>query len=65
MKPKYTSALDVANAIKDGTMSKATVSRMVNYYKNKGDYRRAKMFKLGLVEYEYRGLISEDDQEEN
>jgi hypothetical protein len=46
-------------------MSKATVSRMVNYYKNKGDYKRAKMFKLGLVEYEYMGLISEDDQEEN
>ena len=65
MKPKYTSALDVANAIKDGTMSKATVSRMVNYYKNKDDYRRAKMFKLGLVEFEYMGLISEDDQEEN
>ena len=65
MKPKYTSALDVANAIKDGTMSKATVSRMVNYYKNKGDYRRAKMFKLGLVEFEYMDLISEDDQEEN
>ena len=64
MKPKYTSALDVANAIKDGTMSKATVSRMVNYYKNKGDYKRAKMFKLGLVEYEYMGLISEDDQED-
>ena len=65
MKPKYTSALDVANAIKEGTMSKATVSRMVNYYKNKDDYKRAKMFKLGLVEYEYMGLISEDDQEEN
>ena len=60
MKPKYTSALDVANAIKDGTMSKATVSRMVNYYKNKGDYKRAKMFKLGLVEYEYMDLIVHD-----
>ena len=65
MKPKYTSAIDIANAIKDGTMSKATVSRMVNYYKNKGDYRRAKMFKLGLVEFEYMSLIAEDDQEEN
>lgn len=65
MKPKYTSAIDIANAIKDGTMSKATVSRMVNYYKNKGDYRRAKMFKLGLVEFEYMDLISEDDQEED
>ena len=65
MKPKYTSAIDIANAIKDGTMSKATVSRMVNCYKNKGDYKRAKMFKLGLVEYEYMGLVSEDDQEEN
>ena len=61
MKPKYTSALDVANAIKDGTMSKATVSRMVNYYKNKGDYRRAKMFKLGLVEFEYMNLISNEE----
>lgn len=61
MKPKYTSALDVANAIKDGTMSKATVSRMVNYYKNKDDYRRAKMFKLGLVEFEYMDLISDEE----
>ena len=61
MKPKYTSALDVANAIKEGTMSKATVSRMVNYYKNKDDYRRAKMFKLGLVEFEYMDLISDEE----
>ena len=61
MKPKYTSAFDVANAIKDGTMSKATVSRMVNYYKNKDDYKRAKMFKLGLVEYEYMDLISDEE----
>ena len=65
MKPKYNSAIDVALAIKENVMSKATVSRMVNYYKNKGYYKRAKMFKLGLVEYEYMDLISEDDQEEN
>ena len=32
---------------------------MVNYYKNKGDYKRVKMFKLGLVEYEYMGLITD------
>ena len=42
-----------------------SIINMVSYYKKRGDYKRAKMFKLGLVEYEYTDLISEDDQEKN
>ena len=62
---KYYTPQDVCDAIVRGEITKPSVSHMVAYCKKHGDYKRAKMFKLGLVEYEYMGLISEDDQEEN
>ena len=30
-----------------------SASQMIQYYKRKEDYDRAKMFKFGMVEYEY------------
>ena len=62
---KYYTPQDVCDAIVRGEITKPSVSHMVAYYKKRGDYKRAKMFKLGLVEYEYRDLISGEDQEEN
>lgn len=50
---RYGSKEDVLNGLISGELTMRSASQMIQYYKRKEDYDRAKMFKFGMVEYEY------------
>lgn len=50
---RYESKEDVLNGLVSGELTMRSASQMIQYYKRKEDYDRAKMFKFGMVEYEY------------
>ena len=50
---RYNSKEDVLNGLISGYLTMRSASQMIQYYKRKEDYDRAKMFKFGMVEYEY------------
>ena len=50
---RYNSKEDVLNGLISGELTTRSASQMIQYYKQKEDYDRAKMFKFGMVEYEY------------
>ena len=50
---RYDSKEDVLNGLISGYLTMRSASQMIQYYKRKEDYDRAKMFKFGMVEYEY------------
>ena len=50
---RYDSKGDVLNGLISGELTMRSASQMIQYYKRKEDYDRAKMFKFGMVEYEY------------
>ena len=50
---RYESKGDVLNGLISGELTMRSASQMIQYYKRKEDYDRAKMFKFGMVEYEY------------
>ena len=50
---RYDSKDDVLNGLISGELTMRSASQMIQYYKRKEDYDRAKMFKFGMVEYEY------------
>ena len=50
---RYESKGDVLNGLISGELTMRSAYQMIQYYKRKEDYDRAKMFKFGMVEYEY------------
>lgn len=50
---RYNSKEDVLDGLISGELTMRSASQMIQYYKRKEDYERAKMFKFGMVEYEY------------
>ena len=50
---RYESKEDVLDGLISGELTMRSASQMIQYYKRKEDYDRAKMFKFGMVEYEY------------
>ena len=50
---RYDSKEDVLNGLISGELTARSASQMIQYYKRKEDYDRAKLFKFGMVEYEY------------
>lgn len=50
---RYESKEDVLSGLISGELTMRSASQMIQYYKRKEDYDRAKMFKFGMVEYEY------------
>ena len=50
---RYDSKEDVLNGLISEELTTRSASQMIQYYKRKEDYDRAKMFKFGMVEYEY------------
>ena len=50
---RYDSKGNVLNGLISGELTMRSASQMIQYYKRKEDYDRAKMFKFGMVEYEY------------
>ena len=50
---RYGSKEDVLDGLISGELTMRSASQMIQYYKRKEDYDRAKMFKFGMVEYEY------------
>ena len=50
---RYDSKEDVLDGLISGELTMRSASQMIQYYKRKEYYDRAKMFKFGMVEYEY------------